>query len=213
LNLDLQVVKMDGYKINEAPGWGWPTGELPWVNPSPNMPTLDTARVYGGTVLLEGTLLSEGRGNTRPLQVFGAPGLRSKLILSELEKRTPELLKTCFLRPCFFEPTFHKFKGQLCEGFQIHVDTTAHYKHSEFQPFRLMMMIFRLLKEYQPELMNWRQPPYEYETVRLPIDLLIGDVRGRQWADTKGSTLADLDKMLKPQESEWAELVRPHLLY
>jgi len=213
LELDMKVVAMDGYEIDAAPGHGWPTGELPWINPSPNMPTLCTARCYGGTVLLEGTLLSEGRGTTRPLQIFGAPGLDSKRIIRELEKRAPRLLESCFVRSCFFEPTFHKFKGQLCEGLQIHVDTDAHYTHSSFQPFRLMMMVFRLLKEYQPELMAWRQPPYEYETVRLPIDLLIGDVRGREWADTKGSRLEDLDALLKPHESEWAELVRPHLLY
>ncbi|MEO5668024.1 MAG: DUF1343 domain-containing protein [Bdellovibrionota bacterium] len=213
LNLDMKIVAMDGYKIHEAPGYGWPVGEVPWINPSPNMPTVDTARCYGGTVLLEGTLLSEGRGTTRPLQIFGAPGLDSKRIIRELMKRTPRLLETCFVRSCFFEPTFHKFKGQLCEGLQIHVDTDKHYNHDKFQPFRLMMMIFRLIKEYQPELMAWRQPPYEYEKIRLPIDLLIGDVRGREWADTPGSRLEDLDMLLKPHESEWAELVRPHLLY
>jgi len=213
LDLEMKIVTMEGYDIHGAPGYGWPTGQIPWVNPSPNMPTVDTARCYGGTVLLEGTLLSEGRGNTRPLQVFGAPKLDSKKIIRELSARTPKLLDTCLLRSCFFEPTFHKFKGELCEGLQIHVDTDGAYNHDAFQPFRLMMMIFRLIKEFQPELMNWRQPPYEYETVRLPIDLLIGDVRGREWADTKGSRLEDLDSMLKPQEVEWAEMIRPHLLY
>ena len=158
-------------------------------------------------------MLSEGRGTTRPLQIFGAPGLNSKKIISELEARTPRLLNSCFVRSCFFEPTFHKFKGELCEGLQFHVDTDAHYDHNAFQPFRIMMMVFRLIHEFQPDLMVWRQPPYEYETVRLPIDLLIGDVRGREWANTPGSRLEDLDALLKPHESEWAELVRPHLLY
>jgi uncharacterized protein YbbC (DUF1343 family) len=213
LDLEIQIVAMEDYDIHSAPGHGWPVGQIPWVNPSPNMPTLCTARCYGGTVLLEGTLLSEGRGNTRPLQVFGAPGLNSKKVLGELRRRAPRFFDTCLIRPCFFEPTFHKFKGELCEGFQIHVDTESDYRHDAFQPFRLMMMIFRLLKEFQPELMGWRQPPYEYETVRLPIDLLIGDTRGREWVDSPGSQLEDLDALLLAHEAEWAELVRPHLLY
>lgn len=220
LSLDLKVVAMENYNPIEGPGFGWPMStredgtwpEIPWVNPSPNIPTLCTARCFPGTVLLEGTLLNEGRGTTRPLQIFGAPQLPSRKIIAGLEKSAPRLLESCLIRSCHFEPTFHKFKGRLCEGLQIHIDTRD-YKHQNFQPFRLMLMIFKLIRKESPELMNWRQPPYEYENERLPIDLLAGDVKARQWVDDAHSTLDDLDKMLVPHESEGQELLHKHALY
>jgi uncharacterized protein YbbC (DUF1343 family) len=220
LYVRMKLVPMQNYNPLEAPGFGWPMStksdgswmDIPWVNPSPNIPTLCTARVFPGTVLLEGTLLNEGRGTTRPLQMFGAPGLPSRKIISELHKRAPQLLKSCLIRSCHYEPTFHKFKGQLCEGLQIHVDTRD-YNHEKFQPFRLMLMIFKLIREERPDLMAWRQPPYEYENERLPIDLLAGDVRVRHWVDDSASTLEDLDKMLLAHENEWKEEMRRYTLY
>lgn len=220
IDVRMNVVAMKGYDPTQGPGFGWPmsTGddgtwpEIPWINPSPNIPTICVARCFPGTVLLEGSLLNEGRGTTRPLQMFGAPNLPSKKIIEGLQKRSPRLLESCLVRSCHFEPTFHKFKGQLCEGLQILIDTRQ-YDHENFQSFRLILMIFKLIKEESPEMMAWRQPPYEYENERLPIDLLAGDIRARQWVDAKGSTLEDLDKMLLPHESEWKEAMTRYTLY
>jgi len=210
LDVSLELVKMEGYSMTDGPEYGWPR-DMPWVNPSPNVPVVDTARCYPGTVLLEGSLLSEGRGTTRPLQIFGAPGLRSKEVIEMVEKRAPKIASCLTMRSCYFEPTFHKFKGQLCAGIQWHTDT-ANYRHAEFQPVRLMALTFSSIKKLQPELMNWRQPPYEYETVKLPIDLLMGDIRGREWMDS-GTEIEELDKIMKPSEAEWIELAKPHWLY
>lgn len=212
LAVKLEVVKMEGYDPNAAPGYGWPLGEMSWVNPSPNIPTLDTVRAYPGTVLLEGTNLSEGRGTTRPLQIFGAPRMDAARAIAFVQKFAPDWVRGCKLRPCYFEPTFHKFKGELCSGLQIHVDDHE-YSHANFQPFRLMVGLYKALKMEQPGVLQWRQPPYEYEHERLPIDLLNGGTRIREWVDNQASTAADLEAYLRPDEEAWRVARRPHLLY
>ena len=212
LNVNLTVVPMAGYSMTSAPGFGWPEGEMPWVNPSPNMPLLCTARVYTATVLLEGVNLSEGRGTTRPLQIFGAPGFPSWDVIKELQANYSEWLGGCTLRPCFYEPTFHKFKGELCEGLEIHVDAGL-YNPNTFRPYRLMLAIFKSLNKVKPGLLQWRQPPYEYEHERLPIDLLNGSKLGREWVDDPKSSAADLERILGPHEKEWLETRKPFLLY
>lgn len=212
LDVELKIIEMENYAINEGPGFGWPQGDFPWVNPSPNMPTLCTARVYPGTVLLEGVNLSEGRGTTRPLQIFGAPKLDPQKILKKMEELCADWMKGCLLRPCYFEPTFHKFKGELCAGLQIHVDSPA-YQHEVFQPYRLMLLFFKAVKQVHPDLFAWRQPPYEYEHERLPIDLLNGNTLGREWVDNPKMSSQDLDLVLKKEELEWIETRRPFLLY
>lgn len=212
MDLDLKVIPMEGYDPTKEPGYGFPTSEFSWVNPSPNMPTLDTARVFCGTVLLEGTNLSEGRGTTRPLQLFGAPGLETEKLLIWMLTQAPEWMDACRLRPAYFEPTFHKFHGQLCAGLQIHVDDAA-YQHQSFTPYRLMLLFFKALRSLQSERFAWRQPPYEYENERLPIDLLSGSTFVRDWVDDPGATPKDFDEKVKPDENAWSDERRPFLLY
>jgi len=212
LGAKLEVVKMEGYDPAASPGYGWPLGEFSWVNPSPNIPTLCTVRCYPGTVLLEGTNLSEGRGTTRPLQIFGAPSMDAAKALRFLNNFAPEWLQGAHFRPCFFEPTFHKHKGELCSGLQIHVDDSL-YSHTNFRPFRFMVGLFKALKTEQPGVLEWRQPPYEYEHDRLPIDLLNGGTRIREWVDEPRSTARDLEAYLQPEEEAWRRERRPFLLY
>src|SRR5476649_1025890 len=116
LDVDYRVVPMQGWEPNAAPGYGWPLGERTWVNPSPNAPNLSMARCYPGTVMLEGTTLSEGRGTTRPLELCGAPDIDIADLLARAARLAPEWMRGCRLRPCWFEPTFHKHAGSLCAG-------------------------------------------------------------------------------------------------
>lgn len=212
LNVELKVVAMKGYDMHAAPGYGWPTGELAWVNPSPNIPVLCSARCFPGTVLLEGTNLSEGRGTTRPLQIFGVPKMNSEKVLKRMFDLAPQWLEGCRVRPCHFEPTFHKFKGELCSGLQIHVDDPA-YVHERFKPFRLMLLFFKTLREIHPDLFAWRQPPYEYENTRLPIDLLNGGTEPREWVDDVSAKPSDLEALLAREEKAWEVERKEFLLY
>ena len=140
LDVDYQVIEMQGWQPDAAPGYGWPLGERTWINPSPNAPNLWMARAYAGTVMLEGTTLSEGRGTTRPLELFGAPGLDARALVAEMRALAPDWLRGCVLRECWFEPTFHKHVHQLCAGVQIHVEDPTHYDHAAFQPWRLQAL-------------------------------------------------------------------------
>ncbi|RYG10829.1 MAG: DUF1343 domain-containing protein, partial [Caulobacteraceae bacterium] len=122
LDVEYKVVEMQGWVPEQGPGFGWPLGERAWINPSPNAPNLSMARAYAGTVMLEGTTLSEGRGTTRPLELFGAPDIDARAVIAEMQALAPQLLEGCILRDMWFEPTFHKHVGTLCSGVQIHVD-------------------------------------------------------------------------------------------
>src|SRR5207247_2431384 len=154
---------MMGGEAQGRPGFGWPLGEGSWVNPSPNAPSLSMARCYAGSVMLEGTTLSEGRGTTRPLEVLGAPDLEAEALLREMHKLAPQWLRGCRLRPCWFEPTFHKHAGGLCAGFQVHVEDPAHYDHEAFRPWRLFALAFKALRRLRPDYPLWRDFPYAYE--------------------------------------------------
>jgi uncharacterized protein YbbC (DUF1343 family) len=145
--------------------WFDQTG-LPWVMPSPNMPTLDTATVYPGLCLFEGTNISEGRGTTRPFEIFGAPFIDPERLCSELNNLK---LSGVFFRENYFQPTFHKFAGELCGGAQLHVTD-----REIFQPFATGVQIIKLIRKIYHEQFQWKQPPYEYEWKRLPIEILIG---------------------------------------
>jgi len=123
LDVDCQVVPMQGWQPQAPPGHGWPVRERTWVNPSPNAPNLWMARCYPGSVMVEGTTLSEGRGTTRPLELLGAPDLDVAALLAQMRALAPAWLRGCRLRPCWFEPMFHKHAGKLCAGFQVHVET------------------------------------------------------------------------------------------
>ena len=205
LDVECEVVTMEGWQPDAAPGFGWPLGERSWINPSPNAPNLSMARCYAGTVMLEGTTLSEGRGTTRPLELFGAPDIDAAALLAEMQTLAPRWLAGCQLRPCWFEPTFHKHAGQLCQGIQIHVDDPAHYDHAAFRPWRLMAMAFKALRRLRPDYPLWRDFPYEYEHDRLAIDLINGSPLLRAWVDDPAGTPADLDALAGVDEACWRE--------
>jgi uncharacterized protein YbbC (DUF1343 family) len=212
LNVDYRVIEMQGWQPESAPGHGWPLGERTWVNPSPNAPNLWMARAYAGTVMLEGTTLSEGRGTTRPLELFGAPDIDTHKILAEMGSLAPHWLQGCRLRPCWFEPTFHKHVGKLCSGLQIHVEDPS-YDHSAFRPWRLQTLAFKALRRLQPDYPLWRDFHYEYEKDRLAIDVINGGPQLREWVDDLQSTPADFDALTEPDEQSWREEREAFLIY
>jgi uncharacterized protein YbbC (DUF1343 family) len=212
LDVDCQVVKMEGWEPAQAPGYGWPLGGRTWINPSPNAPNLWMARCYAGTVMLEGTTLSEGRGTTRPLELFGAPGLDADKLLAEMHRLAPHWLQGCRLRTCWFEPTFHKHAGQLCAGVQIHVDDPA-YGHDTFRPWRLQALAFKAIRTLWPDYPLWRDFPYEYERDRLAIDLINGSELLRAWVDDPEANPDDLDALAIPDEVSWREECETVRLY
>ena len=211
LDVDYRVIAMDEWDPEAAPGFGWPMARS-WVNPSPNAPNLAMARCYAGTVLLEGTTLSEGRGTTRPLELFGAPDLDAPALLARMQELAPDWLAGCRLRACWFEPTFHKHAGKLCSGVQIHVDDPA-YDHAAFRPWRLQALAFKALRQLQPGYPLWRDCPYEYEHGRLAIDLINGSPLLREWVDDRKATPGDLDALARRDEAAWLAERREFLLY
>jgi uncharacterized protein YbbC (DUF1343 family) len=212
LDVEYDVIEMEGWAPAAAPGYGWPLGERAWVNPSPNAATLSMARAFPGTVMVEGTTLSEGRGTTHPLELFGAPDLDAGRVLEAMTALAPQWLAGCRLRPCWFEPTFHKHVGQLCAGLQIHVDDPA-YAHDRFRPWRVMALAFKAIRQLRPDYPLWREFAYEYEHDRLAIDLLNGGTDLREWVDDPSATAADLDALATPDEVAWAEERKAVLLY
>jgi uncharacterized protein YbbC (DUF1343 family) len=212
LNVDCEVITMEGWNPTTAPGYGWPIGERAWINPSPNAANLSMARSYAGTVMLEGTTLSEGRGTTRPLELFGAPDIEPRSLLNKMESFAPEWLRGCRLRECWFEPTFHKHAGKLCAGIQIHVEN-ASYDHENFRPWRLVALVLKSLRALRPGYDLWRNFTYEYERDRLAIDLINGSDLLRQWVDDPSARSADLDALAIPDENSWSEERKSVLLY
>ena len=212
LDLECEVISMEGYDPESAPGWGWPRDELAWVNPSPNASSLNMARCFPGTVLIEGTRLSEGRGTTMPLEVIGAPDLDSCRLMRRMETLASDWMQGALIRCCGFEPCFHKHQGQLCHGLQIHTDS-VHYAHQRFRPYRLVALFLKALRTEYPDYPLWRDFPYEYETERLAIDLLSGGTALREWIDDATTEPADLDERLVHDEQRWRETRTPFLLY
>lgn len=167
-SLDFHIIPVQGWKR----GMWFNECGLPWVLPSPNMPTLDTALVYPGMCLLEGTLLSEGRGTTRPFEIFGAPFIEPDRLVNRLrEFRLPGVS----FRPLYFEPSFQKHAHMLCGGAQIHV-----MNREKFRPFKTAVAVLKSVRELYPSETLWRDPPYEYETKRMPLDILAGTPRLRK---------------------------------
>jgi uncharacterized protein YbbC (DUF1343 family) len=160
------------------------------------------ARCYPGTVMLEGTTLSEGRGTTRPLELFGAPDLDSRAVIEKMRGLAPGWLRGCRLRECWFEPTFHKHAGRLCAGIQIHAEGPA-YDHEAFRPWRLTALAFKAIKLLQPDYELWRDFPYEYERGRLAIDLINGGEALRNWVENPEAVPADLDRLAAADEADW----------
>ena len=212
LDVDLRVIEMEGWEPARAPGYGWPLGERTWVNPSPNAPNLWMARCYAGTVMLEGTQLSEGRGTTRPLELFGAPDLEVGELLARMRALAPAWVRGCRLRPCWFEPTFHKHADKLCAGVHIHVEDGA-YEHDAFRPWRLQALAFKALRQLRPDYALWRDFHYEYERDRLAIDLINGSELLREWVDDASAAPADLDRLAGHDEGAWHEERDSILLY
>lgn len=212
LDLDLTIVPMTGYAPDSPPGYGWPLSQLPWVNPSPNASSLNMARCFPGTVMLEGTTLSEGRGTTVSLEIVGAPDVDFARVLERMAQLAPDWLQGAFIRPCWFEPTFHKHAGRLCSGVQIHTDGAA-YDHRLFRPYRLVALILKALRLTCPDYPIWRDFAYEYEHERLAIDLITGGSFLREWVDDPASAPDDLDRHLVPDEACWIEDTLEYRLY
>ncbi|MGZ9113637.1 MAG: exo-beta-N-acetylmuramidase NamZ family protein [Brevundimonas sp.] len=212
LDVEYRVIEMEGWAPDQGPGFGWPVGERSWINPSPNAANLSMARAYAGTVMLEGTTLSEGRGTTRPLELFGAPDVDARAVIAEMQAFAPQWLAGCRLRDCWFEPTFHKHVNHLCNGVQIHVDDPA-YDHAAFRPWRLQALGFKAIRRLYPDYALWRDFPYEYVHDKLAIDVINGGPGLREWVDDAGSTPADLEVLAGPDEAAWMEERTPYLLY
>ena len=212
LDVELEVFRMEGWDPARAPGFGWPLGERAWVNPSPNAPNLWMVRCYPGTVMLEGTTLSEGRGTTRPLELFGAPDLEAKALLERMQVLAADWMRGCTLRTCWFEPTFHKHVGKLCGGVQIHVEGPG-YEPAAFRPWRLMALAFKALRSLRPDYPLWRDFAYEYEQGRLAIDVINGGEELRQWVDDPAASPADLDALARKDEAAWRDERESFLVY
>ena len=211
LDVDYRVIEMQGWEPEAAPGFGWPP-ERVWVNPSPNAANLNMARAYAGTVMLEGTTLSEGRGTTRALELFGAPDLEPRTIIAEMERLAPDWLAGCKLREVTFQPTFHKHAGEMCRGLFIHAEGPF-YDHQAFKPWRLQSLAFKAIRRLHPDYDLWRDFPYEYEFGKLAIDVINGSPLLREWVDDAAAEPADLDAVATPDERDWEEQRRRHLLY
>ncbi|UCV28042.1 exo-beta-N-acetylmuramidase NamZ family protein [Ferribacterium limneticum] len=212
LDVDYRVITMQGWQPDAAPGYGWPLGERTWINPSPNAPNLWMARAYAGTVMLEGATLSEGRGTTRPLEIFGAPDIDARAVIAEMQAFAPHWLKGCKLREIWFEPTFHKHAGKLNHGVQIHCEG-PYYDHAAFQPWRIQALGFKAIRRLYPDYPLWRDFAYEYEHDRLAIDLINGSPLLREWVDAPESTPDELDAWAKSDELAWKEASETFLLY
>ena len=212
LDVDYRVIAMEGWQPDAAPGFGWPESRI-WINPSPNAANLNMARAYAGTVMLEGTTLSEGRGTTRPLEVlFGAPDVGSKAVLAEMRRIAPHWLAGCALRECWFEPTFHKHAKTLCSALMIHAEGSF-YDHAAFRPWRLQALAFKAIRAHYPDYPLWRDFPYEYEFDRLAIDVINGGPALREWVDDPAAQAGDLDSIAAADEAAWAEATQDLLLY
>jgi len=211
LDVDYRVIEMEGYEPDAGPGFGWPS-ERVWVNPSPNAPNISMARAYAGTVMLEGTTLSEGRGTTRPLEIFGAPDIDARSILAEMRGLAPDWLQGCLIRETWFEPTFHKHSRTLCNGLHFHAEGPS-YDHGAFRPWRLQALAFKAIRSLYPDYELWRDFAYEYEFGKLAIDVINGGPGLREWVDDPVAEPGDLEALTRPDEEAWAVERRPFLLY
>lgn len=211
LDVDYRVVEMTGWRPGAAPGFGWPHDRV-WINPSPNAPNVNMARCYAGTVMLEGTTLSEGRGSTRPLEMFGAPDIDVCAVIAEMQRMAPEWLVGCTLREVAFQPTFHKHTGELCHGVHIHAEGPS-YDHRSFRPWRVQALAFKAIRALYSDYPLWRDFPYEYEFNKLAIDVINGGTSLRKWVDDSGALPGDFELIAAPAESSWREFIDQTLLY
>ena len=200
IGCDLEIIECRGWRRS----MGWSDTGLPWVAPSPNLPTPVSCLVYPGMVLLEGTNLSEGRGTTKPFEYFGAPYLNIERLLDLLGQ---EHLDGVMIRPCHFEPTFQKYAGTMCAGGQLHVTDPA-----TFQPVRTAITILRAARELAPREFSWSKPPYEYEENLMPIDLIWGHNGLRHRIDD-GATVDEVLEGVQEDLDTFKEDIRDFLIY
>jgi uncharacterized protein YbbC (DUF1343 family) len=196
----LTIVPMRGWSRSQ---WFDQTG-LPWVLPSPNLPTLDSAIVYPGMVLVEGTLLSEGRGTARPFEFIGAPYIHPRTLADGL--REIDLSGVSF-RPVYFEPTFQKFAKTMCGGVQVHI-----HNRDLFEPYLTGIAVLSAVKSLYPDSFQWRQPPYEYETIKLPIEILCGGDRAPRWIEA-GASPGEIRSGWQEDVARFKALRQRYLLY
>lgn len=213
LDVSYRVIEMEGYTPDAAPGFGWPQDRV-WINPSPNAASVNMARAYAGTVMVEGATLSEGRGTTRALEIFGAPDIDARAVIAKMRELAPHWLTGCTLRDIWFEPTFHKHVGQLCAGVHIHAEGPG-YDNAAFKPWRLQALAFKAIRALYPDYPIWRGKDFKYEYTDdvLAIDVINGGPALREWVDNPAATAADLDAIALPDEQAWIEERRPFLLY
>jgi uncharacterized protein YbbC (DUF1343 family) len=197
---DLEVIRMEGWR---RAMWFEQTG-LPWVMPSPNIPSVETAVVYPGSVMLEGTAVSEGRGTTRPFEMIGAPYIKPYDLVAELEN---EGLPGVVFRPLHFQPTFHKFAGEVCGGLQLHVTDRG-----AFKPVITGVAIISAIRRIYPENFAWSSPPYEYVFDRLPFDVITGASRLREQIES-GATVREIEDGWRDPLKEFEKLRSGYLLY
>jgi uncharacterized protein YbbC (DUF1343 family) len=206
-DVSYKIVSMTGYD----PLKPWPES-ISWVNPSPNAASLNMTRCFPGTVLLEGTTLSEGRGTTVPLEVIGAPDLPVTDMLAMLNQEALPWTKGAVLRPCFFEPTFHKHVHEMCHGIQIHTDNDQ-YQPNEFYPYRLIAGLLKTLRQLRSDYDIWRHHEYEYELDRIPIDVINGGDKLRLWVDDDSADFEQLEAQLVRDAQDWTTSRVRHLIY
>lgn len=200
IGADLEIVKVCGWKRDMI----WDQHDFPWVAPSPNMPSPSTALVYPGQVLWEGTSVSEGRGTTQPFELVGAPYWRPRDILDKISGIS---LPGCCLRPVLFEPTSGKYARESCSGFQIHVTD-----HTLYRPYKTSLALLWAVRQLYPGEFNYKQPPYEYEYERLPMDLLVGNRAIREQLEG-GVDVDTLERQWLPELEGFKELRKQYLLY
>ena len=200
IGAELEIVPMQGWSRDMY----WDATGLPWVMPSPNMPTLDSAIVYPGTVLFEGTMLSEGRGTTRPFELIGAPWLDGEQLAARMNRVG---LTGVYFREAIFEPTFQKHAGASCGGCQMHVTS-----RQEFEPVKAAVSLMRECYGSAPSRFKWREPPYEYEHDKMPIDILAGSPSLREQIEQQ-VPIKEIAESWRPGVAEFEEARKRYLLY
>jgi uncharacterized protein YbbC (DUF1343 family) len=202
LDVDYRLIEMEGWRPAEGPGFGWPLFDRAWINPSPNAPNVSMARAFPGTVMVEGTTLSEGRGTTRPLEGFGAPDIDARAVIAQMRALAPHWLEGCRLVDCWFEPTFHKHVGRLCNGVQIVTEGSV-YDHHAFRPWRIQALAFKAIRGLMPDYPLWRDFAYEYEHGKRTIDVINGGPLLRKWVDDAAAAPGDLEALAVADEQAW----------
>ena len=200
IDCDITVLPLKGWRRQML----WKDTGLRWIMPSPNMPLLETAQVYPGQVIWEGTNISEGRGTCRPFEIFGAPFLNPFIIKKGLESND---IEGCYLQEYCFRPTFHKWKGELCHGFMIHV-----LNPNVYRPYRTSLALLKIIIETYRDEFAWRKPPYEYDFKNLPIDLIFGDSSIRITLE-EGKDIKEVLEGCSKELEGFLELRKPYLIY